>query len=236
MSDDVDASLAALGDARKSVQRPAAERLADAARSDAAVRPRVAALLSSPDSRLRWGAAYALARLETAPLDAMPVLVEALGSGDGDVRWAAARIVTAAVSVAPEVGSELTRLLGAPSALQRKMALYCLRDLGGEVAVGRDALATGLADPDVAVRLAALSASAALLPPSADTAELIAALVEDPDPGVRRAAAATVGRLGVGGAGVARRLAAASASDDPALARVAAQALSRLGGGDPSDR
>jgi HEAT repeat protein len=220
---DVDACLAALGDPRKAVQRPAAERLAEGARRDPTIRPRVVALLASADPRRRWGAAYALARLEAAPLDAVPALVEALGSGDGDVRWAAARILTTAVAAAPALGVELTRLLDAPSMLQRKMALYCVRDLGGTVPVAR-------------VRHAALSASAALLPSGEDTAELLAALVEDVDPGVRRAAAATLGRLGTRSPGVERRLAEASRSDDAALARAATQALSRLADGGRSGR
>jgi HEAT repeat protein len=235
-TDELEGCLAALGHARKAVQRPAAEQLAVAARDDPTIRARVAALLASPDARTRWGAAYVLARLETVPLDAVAALLEALGSADGDVRWAAARILTAASLVSAEVAADVVRLLESSSPLQRKMALYCVRDLGGAVRVEPTLLARSLGDPDSAVRLAGLSASAALLPPTPDTADLLAPLVDDPDAGVRRAAAATLGRVGVRSAGVEERLLRASASGDAALARAAGEALSRLGAAGVSAR
>jgi HEAT repeat protein len=226
-ADDVERALAELGHPRKAVQRPAAERLADAARADARVRAQLVDELSSTDARRRWGAAYALARLDPAPAEATPALLEALGAHDGDVRWASARIVTEAARRMPGIADELCALVRAPSSLQRKMALYCLRDLGG--GADRALIATALVDGDAAVRLAAMSAAAALLPRTADTADLVATLLADGDAGVRRAAAATLGRLGVRSDAVARALDAAVASEDATLARVAGDALSRLG-------
>src|SRR5262249_44478064 len=197
----------------------------------AAARPRVGprpgAVLASAEPRRRWGAAYALARLEPAPVEAIPALLEALGSSDGDVRWASARLLTRAVGLVPALLADVRALVRATSPLQRKMALYCLRDAGD----GGDQvlLAAALADGDAAVRLAALSAAAALLPRTAETADRLASLVADPDPGVRRAAAATLGQVGIRTPAVVRMLEAACASGDAALERAATQALSRLG-------
>ena len=221
-----------LGHARKAIQRPASERLADAARDDATLRPRLVAELASTESRRRWGAAYALARLEPAPEEAIPVLLDALASTDGDVRWASARLLTRAVQHVPRLAADVRALVRAPSALQRKMALYCLRDLGDRADAGL--LAAALADGDAPVRLAAMSAAAIVLPRTPATAELVATLVEDPDPGVRRAAAATLGLIGVRTDGVARVLARARTSGDAGLERAAEQALSRLAASDPT--
>ena len=102
-ADELAQALDELGHARKAIQRPAAERLADAARGDPSLRAPIAALLRSPDARRRWGAAYALAQLEAAPLDALPVMLEALGSSDGDVRWASARLLIRAAGHAPYI-------------------------------------------------------------------------------------------------------------------------------------
>ncbi len=221
-----------LGHARKAVQRPAAERLADAARADATVRERLVAVLGSTDPRRRWGAAYALAHLEPAPPEAVPALLEALASSDGDVRWAAARIVTRAMRHLPAVADQVRTLVQAPSPLQRKMALYCLRDSGAPA--DASLLGVALADADAAVRLAAMAAAAALLPRTDETAARLAPLLNDLDAGVRRAAAATLGRLGVRSDALVDALERARGAGDATLARVADDALSRLGATDRS--
>jgi HEAT repeat protein len=229
---DIERAIDELGHARKAIQRPAAERLADAARGDATVRSRLVEQLASSEPRRRWGAAYALARLEPAPAEAMPALLDALGSADGDVRWASARLLTRAVQHVPRLIEDVRAIVRASSPLQRKMALYCLRDIGVDAAVDHGALAAALADEDAAVRLAAMSAVAALLPRTTHTGDLLAPLIADVDPGVRRAAAATVGQVGVRTDAVLRALESACASGDAALERVSSQALSRLGATD----
>ena len=199
-----------------------------AVRDTPALRARVAAELASADPRRRWAAAYALSQVEAAPMDAVPVLLEAMGAADGDLRWASARLLTRAMARAPEVARAIEGLVQSPSPLARKMALYCLRD-AGEPTTARGGIVAALADADAAVRMAAMAAAAVLLPPDGPVADRIAALVDDdPDAGVRRAAAATLGRLAVRTAPVVAVLTRASASDDVALARAAGQALSRL--------
>jgi HEAT repeat protein len=225
---EVERWLVELGDARKAIQRPAAEALADAARATVGLRARLVDVLGSADGRRRWGAAYALARLETVPREAVPTLLEALGSADGDLRWASARILVRAAEEAPELGDAIRGMVAAPSPLARKMALYCLRDLGAKAAIPIDAIVRTLEDTDPAVRLAALAAISALHP-GADAADHVAARLADVDAGVRRAAAATLGQLAVRTPTVEAALATAVSADDPALVRVARAALSRLG-------
>jgi HEAT repeat protein len=233
---EIEAAFTALSDRRKAVQRPAAEQLADAARTDDAVRARLLENVRGEDARRRWGAGYALALLEPMAVEAVPVLLEALGSPDGDLRWASARLLTRADRRPPGLGDALAALAAGSSPLQRKMALYCLRDVGAAVPVDRALLVRALGDTEASVRLAAMAAVAVLLPATRDTAELLVPLVEDRDGGVQRAAAATLGRLGVRTDAVVTRLSRARASADRTLARVAGEALSRLGAGDPTDR
>ena len=222
-------ALAALGDARKAIRRGAAERLAAAVRATPPLRVVVAAALSSTDWQRRWAAAYALAQVDPAATDVMAVLVEGLGSSDGDVRWASARLVTRAMAGHPEIGRTVEHLVASSSALQRKMALYCLRDAGAVLAsVDERVVLRALGDVDAGVRMAAMAAAVALLPAGVVLADGIACLVDDPEPGVRRVAAVTLGRLGVRTDVVVAALVRASLVTDAVLARVARQALSRL--------
>jgi HEAT repeat protein len=233
---EIEAAFRALSDPRKAVQRPAAERLADAAAADGAVRARLLEEVRAQDARRRWGAGYALALLDPMAVEAVPVLLEALGSPDGDLRWASARLLTRADRRPPGLGDALATLAAGSSPLQRKMALYCLRDIGTAVPVDRVLLVRALGDAEASVRLAAMAAVAVLLPTTGDTADLLTPLIDDPDLGVQRTAAATLGRLGVRTDAVVTRLSRARGSADRTLARVAGDALSRLGARDPTDR
>jgi len=225
--DDLEFLFACLGADRKAVQRPAAEMLAAIAAGDAAVRGRLGDALDAPEPLLRWGAVYALSRTGAPlPARALGVLLDVFGLGDGDMRWAAAAIVVG-------LGGEgappaLVALAAEGNAAQRKMALYCLRDLVVRTPAALARVRERLEDGDVGVRLAAMAALARLAAPAAAAAALVARLVDD-DAGVRRTAAATLGRLGVGGEAVVAGLRAAAAADDPVLARAARRALDLVG-------
>lgn len=216
---------ACVGDPSKAVQRRAADALARVA-DRSAVRAALLPLLHESDPQGRWGAAYALGVAVGPEAVPLPVLLEALGASDGDCRWAAAELLTTMGRREERVGGELLRLAGSGSAQQRKMALYCIRDLGMR---GDDVDATsrhGLGDVAAAVRLAALSAAARCGRPEALVDAVVAVLDGDPDPGVRRAAAATLGRPSwCRFAPAAAALERAVRSEDPGLRRAAAQAL-----------
>jgi HEAT repeat protein len=219
---DMASLLAQLGNERKTVQRGAAEALRDLANGGAPVREALLVALGAPSLRQRWGAAYALGLLGDPPAECLPVLVETLGADDGDMRWAASTLVLR--MPAPTVAEALGRLAREGTALQRKMALYGLRDLGGPVA---EAMAA-LDDPDTGVRLAAMAALARAPADPQEAATRLAPMLGDADVGVRRAAAAALGRVGVAAPVAVDALRVAAAGADEPLRRAAERALAAL--------
>lgn len=180
--------LACLGHPRKAIQRIAAEVLALWARVTPEIRPRLVRLLASPDFRMRWGAAFTLAKIGPEPAT-LPVLVEAFGQADSDLRWAAEAAIVDLARRNREIRTALVELVRAGSPSQRKMAIYGLRDLGDPIEGLRDLLVDQLEFPNPGVRLAALSALTRLFAGSSEIIPAVARVVSnDPDAGVRRAA------------------------------------------------
>ena len=225
--DEIAFLIACLGQSRKAVQRRAAEALAAAANRGVPVAEALQHALDDATPARRWGAAYTLSLIGTPPPAVLPILVEVLGSPDGDLRWAAADIVK---RLGPIVTSHLLRLARDGHAPQRKMALYCLRDLRVTGEEGAAAVCAGLKDSDPGVRLAALAALPHLGLNGATATDWGLSLVNDGDAGVRRAAIATLGSLGHRTPKVDEIvLRAARNADDPGSQRAAARAMKLLG-------
>lgn len=218
-----------LAHSSKNLQRAAAECLAELAGTEPQRKGTLSDALDSFDSRARWGAAYAFSVLGEFPAAAIDTAVELLGTQDRDLRWAAADLLKRAVQ-----GGESTamkRLCNAAATgtfLQRRMALYALRDL----AIGDpDALVAALDalnERDVELRLAGLAALVRLSESSARAADRIVVLLGDSEPRVQRAAAAALGPLGFRSEGVFRAIERALASGDESVRRAAKKSLDRL--------
>jgi HEAT repeat protein len=185
---------------RKALRRRASGVLAGAARAGH-YRQRLEALLADENPQRRWGAAFALSQASETSERTIDAAIEAMGCDDGDVRWAAAEIVCNAYRDAQRCGAQraaalagrLEELVRGAQGEQRKMALYCLRDLD---AVAVPAALDALEDAEKGVRLAALSALARARASAPAVLERMAELAAgDPDQGVRNAASATLGRL-----------------------------------------
>ena len=222
--------LDALGAPTKAEQRRAAEVLAAVARAGQDVGPLLEQGLADGSARRRWGAAYACSVMGATSPACLPILLEALGSDDGDVRWAAATIIRSLPGY-QDVVPELRARVHALSPLQRKMALYCLRDLSAQASGLDDELLAALRDDEPAVRLAALSTVTVLAQDRQAAARAVMGRLDDADAGVRRAAAAALGRLGPAEPAIIEALQRARDGADPALTRAAARALVLLGAG-----
>jgi HEAT repeat protein len=223
---DVDTLIRALGHPTKRARRQAAEALGEAGSRDAAIRARLEAELAVGDPERRWTVAYALFLAGDRSERLWPVLSQALGSDDGDLRWAASRLVVALDL--PDLTERLLAALAAGPVEQRKMALYCLREHGERTAAVDAAVVAALADPESGIRLAAMSALVVVAAEREAAARALVHRLQDRDPGVRRAAAAALGRLGMATPDVTRALEAAAEAGDEPLERAARGALERL--------
>jgi HEAT repeat protein len=226
--------VSCVGAAQKTVQRRAIDALAMIAKSgDARIVERLRRALVGDDRRMRWGAAYALGQIGAGAfaMHVADALCEALSDEDGDIRWAAANLLVRLGRDYPEEIRARLIVLGADSDHNaRKMALYCIRDLGF---AGADLLAVlkhAVHDPDVHVRLAALAVLTRLTDASDAAAKLALECLEtDSDPGVRRAAAVALGNFHINSPRAASALRNAAADNtDSSLARAARGALERL--------
>ncbi len=229
----VGALVPALGDPIRAVWRAASDALAAIGQRDPGVWAALREALASDEPRTRRVAALTGARVAPRELRLLPPLIEALASEDGYLRWGAARALVELGRTQGEVHPLLLHLAQAdPNAVARRMAAFCLRDLGPDDPRTAAALVAASRDAEIRVRRAALSALGALLDPPREVEErLREALTLDPDGASRRIAAAVLGTLGAGDPrflGPATREALARARDgspDPDLRRAAQRAL-----------
>lgn len=228
-SEIVHALLACLGDPTKAVQRGAAELLVRFASRQPEIIEAVWEKLSAQDARLRWTAAYTLSQLPLSEPSALPVLIENLGHEASDLRWAAATGIVRLANRHTSVLTEMRTLASAGNAVQRRMALYCLRDSTQRDTSTEQVYLASLTDVEPKVRLAGLSCLGKLKCAAAEAvAQLVDLLGHDPDIGVRRATAAILGQLGITSSVVHTALSAAAQEDDPSLRKAAAGALRKL--------
>ena len=231
-ADTVEALIENLASESKTVARHASGAIAVIGRSNSAVVARLLDLLDAPDAATRWPAAYALGLIDGAlDLRAGPALMEALGSHDGDVRWAALDLIVRLGRQFPDaVQGGLLALQANADANRRKMSLYALRNLGLRDSEVIAAIRHASRSADRHVRLAALAfirESAGAMPDCVDI--VLDCLESDPDEGVRRAAAGILGYLRDRSERVLKRLRkAAQAPHDASLRKAARQTLARL--------
>jgi len=186
----VDALCEALGDADRRVARAASAALARIARESGGAGDALREALRGDDRDRRIFAALTWAELEPPGHRILPALIDGLRHPEGDVRWAAARLLVTAGRLHSEVLGVLLGLLGgAETPTARRMAAYCVRELAPDVPEAARALVAASRDDDVHVRRASLTAMAALVdPPPPVRARLAEARGDDPDEVARRLA------------------------------------------------
>jgi len=194
----LDALARALGDPDKRVAQAASDSLAKLAATCPEVADVVRNAMRTDNARQRWNAAFTCSRIEPVAPRLLPALVEALGSDEGDVRWAAARLL---VNTGRAHGEVLPLVLGLaktdPNPTLRSMALYCLRELAPDEPGCARVIVAATRDPVRSVKHAALTALAALH--DADDAvvdRLIEVSVDGADPSSQRIATFALGALG----------------------------------------
>lgn len=217
----IDAVGSLLGANNKQLSRRAAGILARAVLDDCEhAAAFLAVALTSPSVLERWGAAFALAGADILDRTVGEAALDALALDDGDIRWAAAGIVRAVAQRDCEFMRRLQAVAASSSGAQRKMSIYCLRDLGHR---DSELYCAALDADDVGTRHAALSALQSVGEATADTvAAVVHRLAVEPDPGVRRSVAIVLGRImGTHTEAAAALSRAAAASDDEDFKRAA---------------
>jgi hypothetical protein len=111
--------------------------------------------LTEAGHRNYWPVAYVLGHLPQPSASVLEVLIETLDHHEPDIRWAIALLLTTIAKVDKPMVERLMRLVASGSANQKRMALYCIRDLTLSDAASRSTLLGALGDADATVRVAA---------------------------------------------------------------------------------
>lgn len=232
----LDALGEALGDPDRCVAAAASDALALLGKTRNEVGGVLRRALRSDIPKRRWGAAFTTARLEPPSERLLPALVEALGFAEGNLRWAAARLLVETGRLSEQVLPLLLGLVrsnGDPRV--RRMATFCLRELAPDRPEAAAELLAATHERDIALRRSALSALASLIdPPPAVVARLVEALTREVDAACRQIAATALGEIGAANPDALPPTAvtgleeARARSGDPDLQRAAAAALARL--------
>ena len=176
-----------------------------------------------------WPVAYVLAHISSPSSLCLRTLGETLGATDPDIRWAVAMLLVRLAKQDARIVDLLFDLLKSGAPIQRRMALYCLRDTEAEERAILQALLDCLRDPDPLVRVAAVNSLKNRADIGRDGLDrLLDVFLRDADLRVRRATALVLAHLGAPTGEIRAALEDASASPDPHLKKAADAARALL--------
>lgn len=232
MKDDtekISALLDSLTQSDKSVIRAAVDALIPIASRMPEVQDSLHRLLTDSSHKNRWAPAYILAHLPNPSDACYQVLLDTLDSQDPDIRWAVALLLIRSAKNDGAVAVRLFDLLKSGTSNQRRMAVYCIRDMNLKDDASLEALLRTLEDPEPLVRVAAVI-SLKIQPDVGKEGldSILRLFLEDPDSRVRYSAALTLAALGAPTGEIRTALEEASRSKDPQLKKAAAAALALL--------
>jgi HEAT repeat protein len=191
------------------------------------VRQALHAALDQQDTRLRWGAAYTLARRDDLSPRVVQELVRALGSSDPDVRWAALDLLTKP-ALREAVSLQAEAVLGMGDDEERKMMAHLLRRCAIRSPELERLLLTRLDSGGPAWRVAAINYLAVCFCNREVVSQRLVKLLRDSQLMVARAAALALGYMDYRDTAVRASLEEARRSKDSALRRAAERALAKL--------
>jgi HEAT repeat protein len=144
-----------------------------------------------------WPVAYVLGNLPQPSRAVINGLLDALDHREPDIRWAISLLLARIAKDNPDLINLLIQLCATGSDNQKRMALYCLRDLTLSDAASLTALLAAVGDNEPTVRVAAAICLKAR--PDVDDAGknvLLQAYANDAESRVRHAAAIALANLG----------------------------------------
>ena len=226
---DISALIGDLEHSEKRVIRAAVDALISLAHDSPQLRDTLHRRMGEPHVKNVWAIAYILAQLQQPSREAKQRLLEGLAHQDADIRWAISLLLVRLANSDPEISRQLLRLCASGNALQRRMAIYCLRDLKSQDAAATKVFCRALSDPDPLVRIAGtagLKTKTHLDLREKDA--LLTVFLEDPDNRVRSVAAVTLAQTGRPSEDFLRALNRAESSDNEQLKRAASAAMALL--------
>jgi HEAT repeat protein len=225
-TDDIAALISALERRDKRAVRAAVDALIPLANESPEIANRLNQLLESPQSAGRWPIAYVLANLPHPSARTIELLLDTLGSEDSDIRWAIALLLVRLASKDEKMIGRLLETTSKGSTIQRRMALYCVRDLHLSDHTSLRAVMVALRDPDAMVRVAATTSLKTRTDVGAkEQNELLRLFLEDPDGRVRNAVAVTLAQMESSSEEFLTALQKARSSQDGQLRKAANVAL-----------
>lgn len=221
--------IATLNHPDKKAIRQAVDSLISLAPHSPELAERLGRLLGENPGVESWAVAYVLAQIASPSPSCLQVLEKTLGSDDPDIRWAVALLLVRLGKVDRRIVGLLLDLAKIGTPIQRRMAVYCLRDMDPRETPLLEALLESARDPDPLVRVAAVNSLKSRPDVGADGLDRLLDLFRrDPDSRVRRAAAVALAKLGAPTPEIRAALEDASASQDPQLKKAARAALALL--------
>ncbi len=226
---EITALIANLDHSDKPTIRAAVDALIPIAAESSDLRARLSDRLTQSGHKNYWPVAYILGQFPVPSYAVVQTLLDALDHREPDIRWAMALLLIRVAQQDSEIVSRLIELSASGTANQKRMALYCIRDLVLSDAESLTALLNGLNDSDPTVRVAA----AICLKPREDLKDddrnlLLKAYLEDSDLRVRNAAAIVLANLRSPSEEFLIALRAASKSKDGQTKKTAVAALELL--------
>jgi hypothetical protein len=225
----INALIADLDSHDKPAIRAAVDALIPIAIGSAPIRQILERRLLEAGHRNYWPVAYVLGHLSPLSAACLGTLIDALDHREPDIRWAMALLLVRVAKQEIAVIDLLINLAATGTANQKRMALYCIRDLGLSDAASLAGMMKALEDADPTVRVAA----AISLKPRSDMDDaarevLLRIYLNDKDARVRHTAAVTLASLGAASADFLEALKDGSGSPDAPTRKAAVTALEIL--------
>lgn len=221
--------IVALDNPDKPTIRAAVDKLITLADGSEETREALNQRLSKPGHRNYWPVAYVLGHQPFPSAVAIRTLLDALDHREPDIRWANGLLLVRIAREQSAVVALLIELSASGSANQKRMALYCLRDLALNDDQSRGAMVQALNDPEPSVRVAAVTSLKVRTDVDATVKQqLLEIYLQDSDDRVRNVVAVTLASLGTPDGEFTRALNQASTSGNSQIKKSADAALKIL--------
>jgi hypothetical protein len=223
------ALIEALDDSHKPAIRAAADALIASAAQNNTVRAAIEQALERGRHKNLWACAYVLGHLPQPSGATIRALLAGLDHPEPDIRWALALLLVRMTTAEPNLVDLLIEICRGGSATQRRMAVYCIRDLQLSDSRSFEALRAASTDREPAIRVAAVTSLRTRKDSGGEVRRrLLELFLTDTDFRVCNAAAVCLAQRGSASAEFVAALQAAAGSGDAIRGKAAAAALALL--------